>query len=328
MRKRRLGRTDIEVTELGLGGLFVSSYGGEYEQSRDAVRKAVALGVNYIDTAPGYFNSEEVLGSILKDVQEPIVLSTKLGGRPTPFDPRDADGLLRSVEQSLRFLHRDRIDVLMVHEPDRPGQYDWWTDPAEVHGPVLDVLEKLKKDGVVGYTGLGGTTVYEMARLADTGKFDVLLTAFNYNALWREAEIDLLPAAMKHDMGIVIGSPLQQGALARRFDDEVNRGARWLSSPRREQFKQLYRLLDDAGMSITELAFRFVISDPRISTVLMGARSEAEVEQNIAAANKGPLPEDMKKRLDEIAAMVPFRPFEEPFALPFGNPGYKGAGKA
>jgi aryl-alcohol dehydrogenase-like predicted oxidoreductase len=92
------------------------------------------------------------------------------------------------------------------------------------------VLEELKQQGLVRFTGLGGTTAYEMARLIRTGKFDVVLTAFNYSLLWREAEREVLPAAIEHDMGIVIGSPLQQGSLARRYDDEVRSGAPWLSS--------------------------------------------------------------------------------------------------
>lgn len=80
-------------------------------------------------------------------------------------------------------MKRDTIDILFVHEPDRPGQYDWWTQPEEVHGPVLEVLDELKKSGVIQATGLGGTAVYEMECLVRTGKFDVVLTAFNYSLL-------------------------------------------------------------------------------------------------------------------------------------------------
>jgi aryl-alcohol dehydrogenase-like predicted oxidoreductase len=121
-------------------------------------------------------------------------------------------------------------------------------------------------------------------------------------------------------MGIVVGSPLQQGALAQRFDAEVNGGARWLSGPRRRQYQRLYALLDEIDLSLPELGLRFVISHPDISTVLMGARSAAEVEANVMAVEAGPLPPDLLAELQEIADMVPFRPFEEPFSLPFGRP--------
>lgn len=123
-----LGRTGLKVSKLSLGGLFVASFSAQYEEAKRAIHRAIELGVNYIDTAPGYGNSEEVLGKALKDAPGPVILSTKLGGRPKPFNPKDKDCLMRSVEKSLRLLGRDRIDILMVHEPDRPGQYDWWTD--------------------------------------------------------------------------------------------------------------------------------------------------------------------------------------------------------
>ncbi len=327
MRTRKLGQTGIEVSELSLGGLFISSYGAEFAQAREATLRAIELGVNYIDTAPSYADSEEVLGRILPDVDRPLVLSTKLGGRPQPFEPQSKACLRRSVDESLRLLGRERIDILMVHEPDRPGQYDWWTDLDRARGPVWELLEELKADGVIRYTGLGGTTAYTLARLIRTGRFDVVLTAFNYSLLWREAEIEVLPAAREQGMGVVLGSPLQQGAIARRHDDEVTGGAPWLSRPRREQFRALYAFLDELDMPIVELALRFVLSNEDVDCTLMGARSRQEVEQNVACAAKGPLPSDVLGRLDEIAAMVPFRPFDEPFGFPWGRP-YKGPGPA
>jgi aryl-alcohol dehydrogenase-like predicted oxidoreductase len=322
-----LGRTGIEVSRVGLGGLFVSSFGGEFEQARGAVRRAVERGVRYIDTAPGYHDSEAVLGRILADIAEPLILSTKLGGRPQPFDPKDPAGLRASVEESLRLLGRDRIDVLLIHEPDRPRQYDWWTSGLYAErpdGPVLEVLDGLRREGLVRSVGLGGTTAYEMARLCDTGLFDVVLTAFNYSLLWREAGHSVLPAAKRHNMGVVVGSPLHQGALARRFDREVASGAPWLSPPRREQYRRLYALLDETGLPIAEVALRFVLSHPDIDCVLTGARSAAEVDANLDAAQKGALPPDLLARLDEIAALVPFRPCGEPFFPPFGRDTYVG----
>jgi aryl-alcohol dehydrogenase-like predicted oxidoreductase len=190
---------------------------------------------------------------------------------------------------------------------------------VDFYGPVLEVLAELKQDGRIGFTGIGGTTAYILADLIRTGRFDVVLTAFNYSLLWREAEIDILPAAKAQNMGIVIGSPLQQGALAQRYDDEVNNGARWMSSPRRAQYRALYALLDELDMSLPELGLRFVLSNPDISCTLMGARSRREVEQNVVAVEHGPLPGDVVSRINEIAAMVPFRPFDEPPSLPFGR---------
>jgi aryl-alcohol dehydrogenase-like predicted oxidoreductase len=147
------------------------------------------------------------------------------------------------VEESLRLLGRNSVDILMIHEPDRPGQYDWFPDWENFHGPVTELLAELKAEGVIRFTGLGGTTAYELAHIIATGEYDVVLTAFNYSLLWQEALNAVIPAAQKQGMGIIIGSPLQQGALARCYTDEVEHGARWLSPPRREQYKRLYALL-------------------------------------------------------------------------------------
>ena len=327
MRYRALGKTGLKVSELGMGGLFVSSYGAERREARRAVRRALELGVNYVDTAPGYLDSEEVLGWALEGVEQPYILSTKLGGRPRPFAPQDRDALRRSVEESLRLLKRDTIDLLLIHEPDRPGQYDWFTDLEHFHGPVTELLAELKAEGIVRFTGLGGTTAYTLAHIIATGEYDVVLTAFNYSLLWQEARIAVLPEAKKQGMGVIIGSPLQQGALARCYVEEVARGARWLSPPRREQFKRLYALVQELHKPLPELALRFVISNPDVSTVLMGARSVTEVEQNVRSVEAGPLPQDVLDAIQEIADMVPFRPFEEPFGLPFTRE-YKGPGMA
>ena len=327
MQTVRLGRTGLEVGRISLGGLFVSSYGAEFEEARQAVRRAAELGANYVDTAPMYLDSEEVLGRILPGLDTTLMVSTKLGARPQPFDARNADDLRASFEESCRLLGRDEVDMLMIHEADRPRQFDWWEDFDAADGPVMTVLDELREAGQVKYIGLGGTTAYEMARLIRTGKFDVVLTAFNYSLLWQEALHEVLPAAREHGLGVVIGSPLQQGALARRWE-EVDGGAPWLSKPRREQFQALYRFLDEIEMPLPELALRFVLSNPDVHTVLSGVRSAREVEQNVAAAAKGPLPDDILARIDEIAGMVPFRPHDEPFSLPFGRayPGSPPAG--
>jgi len=323
MKKRLLGRTGLEIGELSLGGLFVASFAAEQAEANAAVKRALELGVNYIDTAPTYGNSEESLGIALEGLDFNYYIATKLGGKPVPFNAQDKKALMFSFEESLRLLKKDHVDLLLIHEPDRPGQNDWWSDKDNFYGPVSDLLAELKDKGLIKYIGLGGTTAYQMPKIMDTGVYDVVLTAFQYSLLWREAAIEVLPTAKKHNMGIIIGSPLQQGALAKKWP-EVETGAWWLSSVRQKQFKALYSLADDLAMELPELALRFVLSNPDVSTVLMGPRSVTEVEKNVAAAERGPLPADVLKRLDAIAEMVPFHPYEEPFSLPFGSKNYLG----
>ena len=327
MQYEILGRTGLRVSRLGMGGLFVSAHGAGRQEGVRAVRRALDLGINYIDTAPAYGDSEEVVGAALGAAPPPCVLSTKIGGRPQPFDPRDKEALRQSVATSLRLLKRDAVDILMIHEPDRPRQYDWFADWENFQGPVCELLDELKAEGLIRFTGLGGTTAYTLPRLIDCGRFDVVLTAFNYSLLWREALISVIPAARRQNVGIIVGSPLQQGALARCYEEQVREGAPWLSPPRREQFEKLYALVAELGIPLPELALRFVLSNPDITTVLTGARCVEEVEKNVAAARRGPLGLEVLGRLKEIADMVPFRPFEEPFGLPF-NRDYKGPGRA
>lgn len=332
MRYQTLGRTGLSVSQVAFGGLFVASFATELAEAKRTVRRAIDLGINYFDTAPTYGNSEEVLGQALADISEPYVLSTKLGGRPEPFNPQDKNCLLASVEESLRLLGRDSVDILMIHEPDRPNQYNWWTNWAELQGPVLEVLADLKRQGIIKYIGIGGTTTSEMAYLCRTGIFDVVLTAYEYSILWREAANEVIPAAKAQNMGIIVGSPLQQGALARRFDDVINDPTIWwLSQARREQFRALYALVDESGIPLPEMSLRFVISNPDVDCVLMGCRTVTEAELNVAAVDRGPLPADVLARLDEIGAMVPYRPYGEPFNIGWILPspaGYTGLGMA
>lgn len=319
METRRLGRTDLEVSVLSIGGLYTSSLAGGVTETQRIMRRAIEMGVNAIDTAPAYADSEKTVGQAIDGLDAPLIITTKLGGRPQPFDPQDMSGLRQSVDESLRLLGRDHIDILMVHEPDRPGQYPWWSNYDPLEGPALDLMEELKAAGKIRFTGLAGTTVTEMTSLVRSNQFDVVLTAFNYNVLFREAATSVIPAAVEHDMGIVLGSAYGQGFLTRRADDEVRAKPIWLAESRQQQLLAYYELIDQAGIPAYELCLRFVLANPAVSTIPIGCKTVEHLEASVAAVAKGPLPADIVNRLDEIAAMVPLRPWEEPMILPFGK---------
>jgi len=327
MEMRTLGRTGLEVSLLSIGGLYTSSLAGGVSETQRIMQRAVDLGINAVDTAPAYADSEATLGNAIAGLNAPLVVTTKLGGRPTPFHPQDAKGLRASVEESLRLLGRDHIDILMVHEPDRPQQYPWWTSYDPLQGPVLEVLDQLKQAGTIRFSGLAGTTVHELTYLVQQDRFDVVLTAFNYNALFREAESTILRAATAREMGIVLGSTLGQGFLTRPAKASDPSNQVWLSPVRREQLQQYARLLEESNMSAVELCLRFAIADPRIHTIPIGCKTIEQLETCVAAVEKGPLPADVRKRLDEIAGLLPQRPYEEPMILPLGK-NYHGPGIA
>jgi aryl-alcohol dehydrogenase-like predicted oxidoreductase len=319
MEIRRLGRTELPVSLLSIGGLYTSSLAGGFEETQQIFRRAIELGINAFDTAPAYADSELTIGKVIQDSAAPLIVTTKIGGRPQPFDARNLQGLRDSVETSLKLLHRDCIDVLMIHEPDRPQQYAWWTNHDPLAGPALDLIDELKRVGKIRYCGLAGTTVTELTNLIASDRFDVVLTAFNYNPLFREAEPYLLPAASRRDMGIAVGSVLGQGFLGRRFDAELVRKPIWLSEERRQQFLDYYRLLDESGLTPVQMGIRFAVSNPSISTIPVGCKSRQQLEESVAAANQGPLSDDIMAELNRIAKRLPYRPFEEPMILPFGK---------
>ena len=154
MNYRILGRTGLKVSELALGGgMFKSGDQKGVDAACSIVSRSLELGINYIDTAPAYGASEEVLGKALAAADKPCILSTKLGGKPKPFDPWDRAALRRSFEESLRLLNRERIDILFVHEPDRPGQYDWFPDWDNFYGPVTELLHELKEQPPTRWPG-------------------------------------------------------------------------------------------------------------------------------------------------------------------------------
>ncbi|PQO36528.1 aldo/keto reductase [Blastopirellula marina] len=322
MQYRPLGRTGIEVSELSLGGLYASSLGGGDSETAQLLAAASELGINYCDTAPAYADSEATLGKALQASGKPFIVSTKFGGRPLPFDPQNVDHLKQSLAESRRLLGREQIDILLIHEPDRPQQYGWWSNYKPLAGPVLDLLKELKESGQVKAIGLAGTTVTEMTSLVRTGLFDVLLTAFNYNLLFREAEEELLPTAKEQGMGIIVGSALGQGFLGRRFDQEVLDRPFWMTRRRREQLLRLYTFLDETGFDLPELCLRFVLSNPDVSTVLIGAKTREQLETSVTGAKLGPLKPETLSQLHEIAAMLPHRPYEEPMILPLGKTYY------
>ena len=322
MEYRRFGKTDLNISLLSIGGLYTSSLAGGEAETRRIMRRALDLGLNAIDTAPAYADSEATVGQAIAGMDAPLIITTKLGGRPQPFEPQDANALRASVEESLRLLGRDHVELLMIHEPDRPQQYPWWTSYDPLDGPVMEVMSELREAGKIRFTGLAGTTVTEMTGLVESDHFDVVLSAFNYNALFRESESTVFAAAKARDMGIVAASTLGQGFLARRADAELVNRPIWLSAPRAAQFRAYYELLDQAGLQPYELCLRFAIANPDISTVPVGCKTMEHLEAAVAAVEKGPLSADVLTRLDEIAAMMPYRPYEEPMILPFGKTYY------
>jgi len=312
---RRLGRTNLQVTELGLGTYqFTSQFGVPRASAHAILDHAIAAGVNFIDTAPMYGagESEELVGRALSRTPHHIFLSTKIGWLDLTIVRfageaayRDESLLQRVIEHSLRLLGRDSVEMVMIHEYNWP---QWGLDSAHTDVPVLRLLQRLKREGVVGAIGLGGKDCDLMADLVETDLFDVVLITKHYDLAVQDAADRVLPAAKRHDVGVIIGGPFRQGVLAAPQRDilvEIRRNGEYrLGFENAEVVRRveaIYDLSGETGIALPEMAVRFLLSDPQIGTVIPGPRTAQEFDANLAAAAKGPLPEGVHARIREIA---------------------------
>ena len=177
MRYRTLGRTGMSVSEVSLGGAYLKGPDpGRYEENAAAVvRRAAELGINYLDTAPGYRPSEELLGPALQQAGRPFRVATKVGFVPEDFDFR-RDSVVASLEASLRKLRIDRLAVAQIHEVNLVG----WERIMEPGG-ALDGLRAARDAGLCEAIGITGRAIPLLARLAGTGEFDTVLVYHDYH---------------------------------------------------------------------------------------------------------------------------------------------------
>jgi len=312
--KRRLGRTGLEVSELGLGGWrFIARFNVSRPEAYAILDTAYAGGINFVDTAASYGcgESQELIGRWMAKTRQPLYISTKIG-RLDETMLREVAGeayqneemLLRLVEHNMHLLRRERLNMLLIHEPELP---QWGIDRKTGDAPVMRLLERLKHEGVIDAIGMGGIDCDLMADIVETGRIDVVLSFMHYDLAVQDIRDRLLPAIRRHDVGLILGGPYRQGALGRRFPAKVLAHMRstgnypWgLNEQILSKLEQLYALCDETGISLVELGLRYLLSDPAVSTVIPGPRSLQHVQQNLAAAAKGPLPADLVRRIDNL----------------------------
>jgi len=246
------------------------------QNSHQLLQRAADLGINYIDTAPLYGQSELLLGEALAAVAGDFSIATKVGYDPADFDYR-ADSVLWSLERSLQRLRIDRLAVAQIHEVNMAG----WARIMEPGG-TLAGLRAAQARGLCQYIGITGRAIPLLAQLAATGEFDTLLVYQDYHPGTTLAAELILPTAAAQAMGVVIGTPLAGGlfvegprratALAALTDEAMRASIdEWLES------------VAALPGSVPEHAFRFLLADDRVSTVSSGAATVAELEQVAAA---------------------------------------------
>lgn len=274
-----LGRTALAVTQLGLGTGFLAPVGDAppEEDSYAVVERAWELGVRFFDTAPlyGHGESERRLGRALADKpRDEFVLATKVGRllRPEPVFDFSFDGVLRSFEESLERLGLDRVDIVHIHDPD-----DHLDEAIAGAYPALD---RLRSEGTISAVGAGMNSAEPLVRLANEAEFDCFLLAGRYTLLDRSGAEELLPLCERRDIGIVAGGPYNSGVLAR-----PRPGVTYDYAPAAPEVIERARRLEQVclrhGVPLMAAAIQFPLGHPAIASVVTGACTVAELEENV-----------------------------------------------
>lgn len=287
LQKRRLGRTELEVTCLGLGGARIGGDDVTDNEAVETVHHAITLGMNYLDTSPLYGESERRVGLALADGwRDKIYLATKTGTHPKWRGDYSAAGTRRSVENSLKLLGTDYLDVCLVHDPTS-------MDPVIEKDGALDELQRMREEGLIGYIGLG-VREHEFHKIAiETGIVDVILTYLDYTLISQTANDWLLSFAANNDIGIVNGSPIAAGRLS-GIEPDISSG-----SPEDIKAHQLWQWSIENNLNLLNLAVQFCLLQPLLSTNLTGSRNVIEVEQNFNAAIT-PIPDDVWEQVEKL----------------------------
>lgn len=273
LEKRQLGRTEMRPCALALGCAHFGRHDRSDQDAVDAVRRAIELGIDYLDTSPLYGESERRLGLALDGGwRDKVFLQTKTGTHPSRRGDYSAEGTRWSVENSLRLLKTDCLDAVLIHDPP---------DIADPLGPgrCLDELLRMKDAGLVRHIGLGCREHNFHRRAIETGHVETILTYLDYTLLSQSVAQTTLPLARQHDVGIQLASVLAMGKLA---------GPEPAKDPRAHAMWQWCR---DRGASIRAFALRFALEAPCGGIVVVGPGTKDHVEETYADATADIPPE-------------------------------------
>jgi aryl-alcohol dehydrogenase-like predicted oxidoreductase len=314
MELRPLGRTGVEVSPLCLGAMMFGAWGErDHDESIRIIHRALDAGVNFIDTADVYSRgeSEEIVGKALAGGRrDDVVLATKVHGSMGD-DPNQRGNsrrwIVREVEDSLRRLGTDWIDLYQIHRPEPD------TDIDETLGALTDLV-RAGKVRYIGSSTFPASAIVEAQWTAERrGRERFVCEQPPYSLLVRGVEADVLPTCRRHGMGVIPWSPLAGGWLSGRWrkgaDDLTSRRSQMiparydLSIPANQRkldaADALAGLAEEAGMTLIELALAFVIRHPAVTAAIIGPRKMEHLESQLTAADVE-LPDDLLDRIDEI----------------------------
>ncbi|MFF0445386.1 aldo/keto reductase [Streptomyces sp. NPDC004609] len=327
-----LGGTGPRVSRLCLGTMMFGAWGNpDHDACVRMVHTALDAGVDFIDTADVYAfgETEEILGRALKGRRDGVVLATKFGEQMDHGDPltRGASRrwITRAVEDSLRRLGTDRIDLYQLHRPD----------PATDLDETLDALTDLVRQGkvrAIGSSALPADAIVEARWTAERRGGERFTTEqLAYSALARHAEAAALPACERHGLGVMVYSPLNGGWLTGKYragtaapaDSRAVRNAEHFDhaeeavrARKHAVVEEIAALADESGHTMIELALGFVLAHPAVTSAIIGPRTMEQLTAQLAAADVrlGP---DVMDRLDALVAPgTDVNPADCPYAPP------------
>lgn len=311
MHYRTLGRTELPVSEIGYGAWGISGsgwIGAQDQESLQALQQAVDLGVNFIDTALGYGDghSEQLIGQVLRhNLDKRIIVATKIPPKngQWPAQPGvpvketfPGTYIQECTEQSLRNLGVETLDLQQFHV---------WNDEWIGQGDWQETIQRLKEEGKIRYFGVSINDLQpdNAIRLIESGLVDTVQVI--YNIFEQSPEDSLFPVCQRHNVGVIVRVPLDEGGLtgtvtpASYFDSQDFRSHYFQGNRKQEVYEHVQNILSDLGKTVDELpeiALRYILSHPAISTVIPGMRTVRNVERNTAVGDgKGLSPDQVQK---------------------------------
>jgi aryl-alcohol dehydrogenase-like predicted oxidoreductase len=313
MNHRPLARTGVQVSPLCLGAMMFGGWGNpDHDDSIKIIRRALDAGINFIDTADVYSRgeSEEIVGKALAGRRDDVVLATKvhgtMGDDPNQFG-NSRRWIIREVEDSLRRLKTDYIDLYQIHRPE-PG-----TDIEETLGALSDLVHQGKVRYLGSSTFPASQIVEAQWAARERGLERFVCEQPPYSLLARAVEADVLPTCLRHGMGVIPWSPLAGGWLSGKW----RKGADAPESTRAERMPARYdlsdpanqrkldaadalgKLADEAGMTLIQMALAFVINHPAVTAAIIGPRTMEQLESQLGA-EEVVLDAALLDRIDEI----------------------------
>lgn len=308
MQYRTLGRTGIKVSPYALGAMMFGAMGNpDHDDSIAIIHKALDAGINFIDTADVYARgeSEEIVGKALKGRRENIILASKVNGAMGE-DPNQQGNsrrwIIQEVENSLRRLQTDYIDLYQIHRPDPT------VDIEETLSALTDLV-RAGKVRAIGSSTMPASDMVEAQWVAERRNLERFRTEQpTYSILTRSIEREVLPVAERYGMGTLVWSPLAQGMLTGRVRKGVQTDLRraaifsHLHDERRlDAVEQLIPLAEEAGLPMTHMAMAFAIAHPGVTSAIIGPRTMQQLDDLLASVDVS-LSDEL---LDKIDAIVP-----------------------